>query len=257
MPVPWTHEVSARWLAARREYLTASEVVKLLPQYRKVKGQGIAPLAFLQLAASKLSRVPDSTQSPSQAAARGHFMEKYAIREFNRIEGTPILSHWDDAIIVNGRIGYSPDALDVAQMQGTLVVEGGQGPSKPTKIGEIKSYQPDQHVKRFYTERLKLDERWQIAMAMAVSESIDMGYLIFFCPPLDNIFYRTFTRKELSEEIDTCIEMGDLFDSAMATVKKDMAGRHEANSYNELSCTEDQIYREFVMQEALKGGSLV
>lgn len=256
MPVPWTHEVSARWLAARRNYLTASEVVRLLPQYRKVKGQGVAPLAFLQLAASKLSRVPDSTQSPSQAAARGHFMEKYALREFSSIEETPNLFHWDDTIIVNGCLGYSPDALDVRQTQVPCLV-GEDLINKPTKIGEIKSYQPDQHVKRFYTERLKLDERWQIAMAMAVSETIDIGYLIFFCPPLDNIFYRTFTRNELAEEIGVCMEMGDLFDSAMATVRKDMAGRHEANSYDQLAYTENRIYREFVMEEALKGGSLV
>lgn len=256
MPVPWTHEVDARWLAARRKYLTASEVVKLLPQYRKTKGQGIVPLAFLQLAASKLSRVPDNTQSPSQAAARGHFMESYALKEFNRQAPADLLYHWDDTIIANGCIGYSPDALDLVSVHVPCLMADDMN-VKPTKIGEIKSYQPDQHVKRFYTEKLKLDERWQIAMAMAVSKTIDFGYLIFYCPPLDNFFYRTFNSKELKDEINVCIEMSGLFDQAMQIVKADMAGKHESNSFNKMRDTEEGIYREFVMQEALKGGSLV
>lgn len=256
MPVPWTHEVDARWLAARRKYLTASEVVKLLPQYRKAKGQGVVPLAFLQLAASKLSQVPDSTQSPSQAAARGHFMESYALDEFNRQTPTRNLFHWDDTIITSGTMGYSPDALNIRSFSVPELNADSLTP-KPTVIGEVKSYQPDQHVKRFYTEKLKLDERWQVAMAMAVSETIELGYLIFYCPPLDNLFYRTFTDKELEDEIDVCTDMADMFDEAMAIVRKDMEGNHPANSYSELSYSEQDIYQEFVMQEALKGGSMV
>ena len=228
----WKHEVSKEWLLARREVLTASEARDLTApaeRFKKVKKPSLwtAP-EFLGVIGEKFNENVD-TCAPSPSAARGHIMEPYAVEEFNAYATNkgykwPKMYHWDDAIIKNGTMGFSPDALDVEQSNKKEVVydkitsfsmsdSDGYTYSLPKAMLEIKSYNDKNHMRCGFTRKTGLKERYQLAYTMCVCPTIIDAYLMFYNPNNKGypIFIKHYTRNDLVKEIDKMNAVHDIY----------------------------------------------
>lgn len=181
----WQHEVSVEWLTARQQYLTATDIVKLLPQAKKFQGKAGLPPAFVGTWFEKHTKqVPNPVSY--DAAARGHIMEPYALLDYNA-QGNDDLHHWDDCVIHQGHLAFSPDAMDVPQ-----IFENGELPvdirwdhpklKEVTAIAEIKSYQPFHHGQCVVLPKDKQEELMQIAVPFRVLPNLAVAYLIHYCP---------------------------------------------------------------------------
>lgn len=254
----WDHKVSEAWLRARRRYLTASEIHELLPAYRRAAKAG-SPTdpAFVMLAAKKLSLVPDDPWSPSQAAARGHVMEPYAVSEYNESRFCASqMYHWDDCLIHSGSLAFSPDALNVPQVPGTVNLEYDTGrlfsedrfSVAPTEILEIKSYAPDQWIKRTLTDRMELDERYQVACAQLVVPEITHMSVMFYCPEIERFHIVEYRDDDLEEERQTVAACLSMYLEAKDKLAEILEGTSPT------SMTEEQIYQDYCMQQMMRGG---
>lgn len=233
----WRHEVSREWLEARRKCLTASDVVKLLPAYKRWKKQKdaydewvaagkpkkkvepVEPKRFLHEAvgiyAEKITEEPVDTQAPSSTAARGHIMEPYALEDVKFL-GEKIY-HWDDCQIVNHElssilpISFSPDGLNREQLKDDIELEYKDlhliGPKTliktPTKLVEVKSYKPYKHMKKIFEDPMEHEELWQIVFAMFVCPTIDHAALCLFNPsmPKGSKEFHIYERSKLGEQL--------------------------------------------------------
>jgi len=247
----WEHQTSTDWLLARKEAITATELISLIPDYkrwRKAGGMGIAP-AFAALWAEKVSTsIPDPMSYGD--AARGHIMEPYAVEQYVNNTGE-FFYHWDDCIIINGGAGFSPDALDTPQpdgfvklyIDGDMIIDENNEVEgiKPSAMLEIKSYQPKHHIKNMLALPDELPERMQIAHAMMVCPSIEVGTLVFFCPSLErfSMFTREYTRDDLKEEIELCQDILSLWNKTVIEMKK-------LPQMMTSKITEEEIYNEYV-----------
>jgi len=215
----WYHEVDEGWLIARKGVLTATEISKLVSPYKRfpkkrVEAGEVNP-AFAALWGEKTSDWPVDVTSYG-AAARGHVMEPYAVDEYSRITGLDMF-HWDDCLLCNGAIGFSPDGLDVHPTctdvnltVGTdgLYAEDGLACELPTRMLEVKSFEPASHMKAIVTPKYERDQLMQLAVAFHVLPSLDEATLMFFCPPARiPIFLETYTRDSLSAMIDLVDEI--------------------------------------------------
>lgn len=201
----WYHKANEKWLAARRDVITATELIDLRPKMKRMAeryrtGKDVHP-NFAAVWGRKHSSTPDDPTSFG-AAARGHIMEPYAVEEFNRRTGLE-LHHWDDVIITNDDLGYSPDAFDVPCPHcnaGSMEFKGMH--NKPEVLGEIKSYGIEHHYMCMVADKMKLPERYQIAAGMLCCPSVKTGYLILYCPQAKHgIVWRSYSRAELDDEI--------------------------------------------------------
>lgn len=202
----WYHKCDLDWLKTRQAYLTATDVKELLPFTRTGRTRMITDEHYLKVFASKMVNLTEDDCVSTGAAARGHILEPYAIDQFNKanVFGNSQLYHWDDTVIVRHNpdpysLAFSPDAMDVKQ--------GEYGPcisiDNIKVIGEVKSYGPERHMLAGYTQKEDLEERWQIATAMAVCESIEEAYLLFYNPSMKNQLYIVdYDRADLEAEID-------------------------------------------------------
>ena len=222
----WRHEVSIDWLKARRDVVTATELVGLKSGFTKLTkaqsaGTKVAP-AFAALWGQKHSNMEPDPVSYG-AAARGHFMESYAVEDYVRATGKEFY-HWDDCIICNNGLGFSPDAMDIIQKYPDVKLEVKRGSLEsadgkreqvvmPKSILEIKSYGIDNHMKNMVVDKMSLKERYQIAVAMMVLPTIEEGTLVQYCPMLEefSMFARTYTREELEDEINELSEILDVW----------------------------------------------
>lgn len=227
----WRHEVSVDWLKARRDVITATELVGLMSGFTKLTkaqkaGTQVAP-AFAALWGQKHS-VMDPDPVSYGAAARGHFMEPYAVEDYVLLSGEEYY-HWDDCIICNNGLGFSPDAMDISMKhnpthevrmdisKGKLTSRhGGKtyiAESMPKKILEIKSYGIDNHMKNMVMDKMQLKERYQIAVAMMVIPTLEEGTLVQYCPQLESfsMFCRKYTRTDLEDDIAKLSEILDVW----------------------------------------------
>lgn len=222
----WKHEVSVDWLKARRDVVTATELVGLKSGFTKLTkaqkaGTKVAP-AFAALWGQKHSTV-DPDPASFGAAARGHFMESYAINDYS-LQKKEKFYHWDDCIICNNGLGFSPDAMDIVQAhpdvrfdvkKGSLVSVNGKRAytTMPKSILEVKSYGIENHMKNMVAGKKQLKERYQIAAAMMVIPTLEEGTLVQYCPMLESfsMFTRTYTRAELEDEIEELSEILDVW----------------------------------------------
>lgn len=202
----WKHNCSLAWMQERQKFLTASDVKALLPYTATGRAKRITEEDYLKVYAKKAVQLTEADCISKGAAARGHILEPFAIEEYNanRELSMPGLIHWDDIVIAKGpqnHLAYSPDALDVS-------ISGGK---KPTLLGEVKCYSPERHLSVAKMDKMKCEERWQVATAMAVSPTIRAARLILFNPDMKSktsrLFVKTWDRYELMDEIEKIEEV--------------------------------------------------
>ena len=221
----WSHQVSTEWLNARRDVVTATELRDLLvgkTKWTKAQKAGtqVAP-AFAALWGQKHSIMEPDPMSYGPAA-RGHIMEPYAVKDYSMLNGDK-WHHWDDCIICNNGLGFSPDAMDIEQspyagvrcdvIKGKLVSGEMKYAAMPTSILEVKSYGIDNHMKNMVANKMSLKERYQIAVAMMVIPTLKEGILVQYCPQLSewSMYSHTYTRDELEKEIEELSEALDMW----------------------------------------------
>lgn len=221
----WMHEVSAEWLKARQTVLTATDVAGLLPEYKRYLKAGspdVPTPGFSAIWCQKHSDVYLDISSPSNAAARGHVMEPYAIDDWNK-QAVPTFYHWDDCIICNGMFGFSPDGMQVPQLtndvrlevtaDGKFMVAASQMHyDTPTEIIEVKSYDPAQHMKAVVEDKMDHKELMQLAMAFVVLPKLETARILWYCPgaPI-SMFTEKYTRDDLNDQIRWILEIAEVY----------------------------------------------
>lgn len=204
----WTHKVSREWMEARKKYLTASGVSSIIPFTATGKPRNVDSKYFEIWAATRTAITEDDLYSHG-VAARGHILEPYAIAEFNALERASwIMQPWDDALIFNDHgMAFSPDGMMISQneFKGVEINEDELPPY--TACIEVKSYGYAKHYACGVCNKFALEERWQIAHAMAVSDKISIIYLVFYNPSCkERLFGHVYKRDDLKEEIKLCKE---------------------------------------------------
>lgn len=210
----WEHKCSLDWLMARQNYLTATDVKDLLPVTATGRKRTITDETYLKVLARKhVALGPDDCISTG-AAARGHILEPYAIAKFNKEFGANMF-HWDDAIVTSkGSSAYdlvfSPDAMSIPQLTDTPVTD--DIGDADVKIAEVKCYYPEKHFICGNSKKESLEERWQIAAAMAVRPEISKAYLIFYNPSMNfQMYVFEYDRADLADEIKIVQEVEALW----------------------------------------------
>lgn len=240
----WTHEVDSNWLKARQRVLTATDVSSLLPEYKRYLKAGspdkIMP-GFAALWAQKHYEGELDTGAPSPAAARGHIMEPWAVESWNK-QCAPVMHHWDDCVITNGLLGFSPDAMDIPQS--TCVPRIDHAAVQPTAIMEIKCYGVENHMKSIIEDKMEHKELMQIAMSFAVLPSLEKAYLLYFCPgaPI-SMHVEEYTPDDLHDQCRWIVEIGEVFLKQAAMCKK-LPRKLEAK------CTEQEVWDAFVEEQS-------
>lgn len=223
MYTDWFHQVDPAWLSARREVITATELLGLLPEYKrqlKKKVPDTYPKACVSLYGKKQVQPTLNEIASYKDAARGHIMEPYAVADYNmnKMNELPLFYHWDDTIIYNHdrTVGWSPDAMNVyyqpeyapaIQMSSasTIVTQAGEITDiAPLHALEIKSYGAEHHMENLTLAPEQLPERLQLAVAMLVVPSLTSGTLLFYNPsmPKYSMYAHTYTRDMLAEDME-------------------------------------------------------
>lgn len=249
----WKHDVDPDWLRARRSVLTASDVVSLLPAYKRWKKLGdpdaVSP-EFSAMWAEKATITEPDTSSVG-AAARGHIMEPWAVESWNGQSVQPYY-HWDDCIIVNGTIGFSPDAMDIPMPDGNVVHSFWEPEIADTEsIMEVKCYSPSNHMKAVCAGKKEHPERMQVAMAFAVLPGLTHARLLWFCPnaPI-SMYSEEYFRDDLADEIELVHDVAEVY-RKHALHWSGKLGEYPMHAL----CTEDDVWNDFVLSQ--QGGEFV
>lgn len=208
----WFHKTDLDWLKARQKFLTATDVKELLPFTKTGRKRTITDENYLKVLSGKLVNLTEQDCISTGAAARGHILEPYAIERFNNhnVFGSLQLHHWDDVVITRKNpdlysLAFSPDAIDFRQdhfKSRCLAIDGIK------VISEVKSYYPERHLLCGFTPKEELEERWQLATAMAVCDSIEEAYLLFYNPSMEKqLFIVDYDRTDLADEIEAVLEV--------------------------------------------------
>ncbi|MBQ2059596.1 MAG: hypothetical protein II488_07455 [Firmicutes bacterium] len=220
----WEHRVSQEWLVARRDVLTASEIKSLIPEWKRLAKKPLKPGEISPgFAGLWCQKNTDSIPDPVSwgAAARGHYMEPYAVETYNRFLGGEVFHHWDDCVIKSNGLGFSPDAMDVKQenpgvecrlAKGKLRYASGAEIPAPKRILEIKSYEPLHHMKSILKDKMDHEELIQVAVAFAVLPKLEEATLLFYCPdaPYPAVFFE-YGRDELKDEIERIEQISSFY----------------------------------------------
>lgn len=198
----WESTVSPAWLKARQFVLTASDIKELVPYTRTGRARKITDDDYMKVYANKIKRLTLNDCRSIGAAARGHILEPYAIQEAELILDERIY-HWDDCLIAGLDVGYSPDGLDIEQRYVNYVTNT-HLKQKPTVLTEVKCYSSEKHLQKYYGDKFAMEERWQIATAMYVSDSIERAHLVFYDPSLKEfqVGIHEYSRSDLDDEIN-------------------------------------------------------
>ena len=253
----WIHEVDLDWLSARKNYLTATDVVGLLPELKRQRKKsksmeealaGSYSLPCAQLWMEKHSDVELDPWAPSDDAARGHIMEPYAIRDFNKLSPVELFPY-DDLLIAaaDGFLAFSPDALDVLQPPLIHITEADFFCDEYTvrRMGEVKSYSPRRHLECLLEDKMEHKERYQIAVGMSVMPTIEQAALIFYNPstptPLGIHVYR---RDELTQELNDIQDIVAMYKLTADYMQKFLDGKNK--QWFETQFTEPEIYQNYL-----------
>ena len=204
----WVHKCDLGWLKERQRYLTASDIKNLLPVTKTGRKRTVGEEEYLKVMASKMVTLTEEDCLSFGAAARGHVLEPYAIDSLNATLQTNKIHDyffwWDDKLITQpGRLlAFSPDGMNVD-------MNDEDAADKTTAIAEVKSYTAEKHLVTAYTPKDRIEERWQIASAMALLPNIERAYLELYNPSMKyrRSYVIRFDRDELMDEIDTVLEI--------------------------------------------------
>lgn len=247
----WFHRVDLDWLKARQDALSATDIKQLLPVTKTGRARKVTEEDYWKIRATKAVELTEADCESNGAAARGHILEPYAIDMFNECIGEKegeILYHWDDVLLMspNDVLGFSPDALSIKQdpdCPPSMVLGG----TEPFFIGEVKSYGADRHAICGHTPKHLLEERWQIAAAMACYENIDHAWLMFYNPSMrEQLYVIRYDRDDLAEEIDICLQIStDWYDW------RQKGGKRENTTFLGDPRREQEIIEEIIERESL------
>lgn len=253
----WCHAVNPEWLDARKQYLNASEIAKLLPTTPTGLPRRNLDEVTRKIWAEKQCFSSDDDIMSSGVMARGHILEPYALREFNLagLYSGSHLHHWDDTLIFSkDGVSCSPDALDMMQPENCPVelqeVEA-------YTVGEVKCYNGAAHYEAgAFTPKMLLMERWQMATAFYTMPTLATGLLIFFNPSaLHPLFFHTYSRAELATELATIAQIKLDYDAAV--VKLESEAYAACKSFVRGHCAdEEQIIRELLEEEEKRNSTL-
>lgn len=199
----WKHRVSRGWLVARQTVLTATDIKDLIPITKTGRARKVDTHDYLKVLARKRKVITSEDIESTGWAARGHIFESYAIEMYNKVMDlhNPIVHHWDDKIIANNWLGYSPDGLDITMTATPAMIHWSN--VEPNLLVEVKSYSSEKHADLGHTDPMELEERWQIATAMTVSASIQKAHLVLFNPSYSEPMYvHEYTPSDLEKEIE-------------------------------------------------------
>lgn len=202
----WEHRCNLNWLKDRQKYLTATDVKDLVPFTKTGRPKKITDEDYIKVYSRKITNLTEDDCVSYGAAARGHILEPFAIETYNAskiIDPNKCLFplfHWDETVIAKGSgLAFSPDATDKPEFSSVDDI---------LAIGEIKSYSAEKHLVCGLTDKMDLEERWQVAVAMAVLPSIKVASLIFFNPSTEyKMFVKIYNRNELKDEIETVLDI--------------------------------------------------
>ena len=201
----WRYRANPTWLDARKQVLTATDFVELKPSLAKaskaaLNGDKLLPM-FTSVWMEKHGDPPITEDDlwSYGAQARGHILEPHAVDLYGKYTKQKF-KHWDDVVVCNDTIGFSPDAV-----LGMDCPEPGAFPLEDfnaTEILEVKCYGLENHGKMLATASTAMKERFQIAWAMHCCPSIEKGTLLFYNPsaPIP-MFTEEFRRQDLEEEL--------------------------------------------------------
>ena len=221
----WYHEVSAEWLKARQTVLTATDVAGLQAEFKRYLKAGSPDKMMPGFAALWCQKHSDTYLDTGsvEAAARGHAMEPWAVDSWNQ-QAVPTYYHWDDCIICNGILGFSPDAMTIPQVfadarlevttDGKFIVDTGMRKcDSPYEVMEIKCYEPAGHMKAIIEDRMEHKELMQVAMAFCVLPLLETVRLVWFCPGAPvSMFSEKYTRDDLHDQIRWITEIAELYE---------------------------------------------
>lgn len=248
----WRHVVDKEWMMARTHYLTASSIKNILPvtETGRKRSQAQIEANMLKIASSfATAYISNEDCVATGMAARGHLLEPIAIEEANK--GANLgLYHWDDIILVNDLLGWSPDAMSIPQTKKTALYDIKlHGAPCPSSIGEVKSYGMEKHIASVYTDKEDCPERWQLAVGMALLKNCQFANLIFFNPDSTiRLAIKTYSRKDLEEEIQMVEEAETSFKKFM----KDLPYFEEKNDFCEVNSERDKN-SDYYMNVFMKG----
>lgn len=251
----WRHEVSERWLMSRKSCLTASDVKRLVSDHNKMKAGKIrieSAQQFAKVYGEKQSMDMDPMSYGSMA--RGHIMEPYAVEE---ADGAVKWHWWDDRLITDGVLGFSPDAMDIPQMGGTRFnvdedtgeIIGVNGRCDgPKALLEIKSYEAGGHYQKMaqVSSGSLLEERWQVATAMAVCPTITEAKVMFYAPQCGSSFSKRYDREDLEKNIDIVKSIGEEW-KRFSKIMDDARKRVEKSTIH----TEEDIYNRYLLDDVI------
>lgn len=206
----WEHKCSLDWLRERQRFITASDIKRLLPVTKTGRPRLVTDVDRIKVMSSKMVELTEEDCMSYGAMARGHILEPYAVNALNDMlcqmhgKGDEKMYWWDDRVVsVKGRsLAFSPDAMDVPMDDPDYL-------ENVSAIAEIKCYDAEHHLTVAYTDRNEIEERWQIASAMALLPNIDHAYLVLFNPKMRKrrTFVIRYDRDDLEDEIKTILQV--------------------------------------------------
>lgn len=232
------HKVSKPWLEARQCFLTASDIRKIIPLTATGRPRKVTDDMYMDVLAPKLVKLTDDACESYGAAARGHLLEKWALDEYNwhyaLDESAIMLYHWDDMLLSSWSefkypLAFSPDGLDIFCTTSGVFKYSNELKKQPKFLGEVKSYGPERYLKAVLKDPMELEERWQIATAMATIASIEDAVLILYNPDMHmgGLCLKEFDREMLFEEIEMIKEAEKNFNEwAFETEMKIKSNQH-------------------------------
>lgn len=229
----WRHECSLDWLRARQCFLTASDVHSLLPVTPTGRKRRVDDFTYLKLIASKWKRLTQEDAISVGAAARGHMLEPEAVDAMNSITGG--FHHWDDLLVYGNvkNLAYSPDAMttEMPKPDRREFSLPGWPNEKVSTVSavhceefdhkallEVKCYSPERHLSVIFTPKEEVEERWQIATAMAVDPRIEDAWLVLHNPDMEKFgdamfhWHRVELEDEVSMVLDACAAWTDFLE---------------------------------------------
>ena len=208
----WYHEVALEWMKARQSFLTATDIKDLLPVTKTGRKRTVDQSDYLKVFARKMKQLTERDCVSTGAAARGHILEPYAIDALNSTPlcGANYMYHWDDKLIVNDNLAFSPDGLNTNR-DGQVVYDY-KDLQDATSLVEIKCYNSESHYVKGSTDKMKLEERWQIATAFCVCPQISEGYLVLYDPSTRyQLFVHEYNREDLKDEMDIIKDIAEKY----------------------------------------------